>query len=121
MWKIKQNTLLDLLEASKNLYPREYASLLGGDVKEQLVFEYVIPPVLSGKSFAAIDLVSIPIHKSIIGSIHSHPVGRGNASRADVKLFRRYLINLIFYHPFGKTDFVAYGSNGEPMEVAIVE
>jgi proteasome lid subunit RPN8/RPN11 len=119
MWKIRRNVLLDILEASKNLYPREFASLLGGSRKEKIVTEYVVPPVLSGKSFAAIDLLAVPVDESIIGSVHSHPLGRGAASAADRRLFRRYSVNIIAYYPFGEKNFAAYNAGGEPVEVLV--
>jgi len=109
------------MEAAKNTYPKEYASLLGGNKKEKIVFEFVIPPVLSGISFATIDLVALPIDETIIGSVHSHPTPNGSASSADKILFGRYPINIILYYPFNENNLVVYNEKSEEMGFEVVE
>lgn len=121
MWKIKQNLILDLLDAAKNLYPKEYASLLGGNEREQLISEFVVPPVISDEHSASINLWAVPSDDSILGSVHSHPNGNGHVSIADKKMFTRYSINLILYYPFEINDFIAYDSNSKIVEIMIIK
>ena len=121
MWKIKRNILLDVCEAAKNMYPSEHASLLGGTKKNELIEEFIVPPVVSDHVSASINLFAMPVDDSIIGSIHSHPSGGGGASSADKRLFSRYPVNIIIYWPFAENDFKAYNSHGKLIVVDIVD
>jgi proteasome lid subunit RPN8/RPN11 len=112
---------LDLLDAAKNMYPKEYASLLGGEEKEQILSEFVVPPVISDEHSASINLWAIPSDESIVGSVHSHPNGNGHASSVDKKMFTRYSINLILYYPFELNNFIAYNSDSKIVEIMIIE
>jgi proteasome lid subunit RPN8/RPN11 len=119
MWKIKKNVFLDIMDAAKNNYPNEFASLLGGNKEKQLINEFVVPPFISDNFSASLNLYALPIDNSIIGSIHSHPTGKCLASIADLSLFSKYLVNIIVYWPFNQTNFVAYNSKGKRIDVLI--
>jgi proteasome lid subunit RPN8/RPN11 len=121
MWKIKRNVLLDLLDAAKITHPNEFASLLGGEPNTQTISEFVVPPVISNNHSASINLFALPMDKSIIGSIHSHPSHNKLPSFADKKMFQRYPINIILCHPYTIEDFAGYDSNGTSLELTIID
>ncbi len=121
MWKIKGSVIEDLLIGAKASYPKEFASLLGGNKKEEIIEEFVVPQMETGINFADVNLLAVPFDETIIGSIHSHPNGRPVPSSADKRFFTRYFINAIIGWPFKKENIKFYSANGKETEVNIVE
>ncbi|MCX6801376.1 MAG: Mov34/MPN/PAD-1 family protein [Candidatus Diapherotrites archaeon] len=118
---MKKSVLEDMLLSAKNSYPREFISLLGGDLQGKKISEFVIPPAESGVNFSSVNLYAIPIDETIIGSIHSHPGNSALPSTADKKFFSRFLMNAIVCLPFGEENVAFYDSTGKKIRVEIVE
>jgi proteasome lid subunit RPN8/RPN11 len=119
MWQIKKELLEDIIESSKNYFPKEFMCFLSGDLKKQIIDEFVLLPTENGENFASISLNVIPIDNSILGSIHSHPNGNPYPSQADKKFFKRYQINAIIGLTQDSVKIIFYNKNGEREEVLI--
>jgi len=95
MWKIKQTLIEDAFEAANNFLPKEFMCFLGGDSKTQNIEEIVILPTYNGETFSSVNMNTMPLDQTIIGSLHSHPNGFAMPSNADKHFFKRFKINLI--------------------------
>jgi proteasome lid subunit RPN8/RPN11 len=118
---ITEAALMFLLEASKNYYPREFIGLLRGEgetVREVLV----LPASTYGEGFASVKWSTIPIDKSIIGSIHSHPSENNKPSKKDLAYFRKTgAFHIIVAIPYrGLEDLACYDIYGERLDLQVV-
>ncbi len=109
MWKIKKNVIDAAFEASNNYLPDEFMCFLGGDKKSQIINEIVLLPTYNGKTFSSINLGTIPIDETIVGSLHSHPNGCSKFSDADKNFFKRFEINIIL--GVGKNNEITFYDN----------
>ena len=117
-FKIKKNALEFILGLSREVYPNEFTGLLRGN-KDIITEILVIPASTYGNGFASIRLDMVPIDKSIIGSIHSHPGDSDMPSLADLRHFRKTgWVHLIVKYPYsGINDVTLYNNNGEKVEL----
>ena len=119
MWKIKKETIESICIASRNNYPNEFLSFLGGNKEKKVINELVVLPAIYGKSFATVDLLAMPFDKGIIGTIHSHPSPNNYPSLADSKMFSaRGEIHLIAGYPFNPENIRAFNRKTEEIEWA---
>ena len=87
MYSIKEGVVESIIVASRNVYPAEFISMLGG--KNKVIEELVVLPAEFGQDFSTIRFDLAPFDKSIMGTVHSHPNENNNPSRADLDTFRR--------------------------------
>jgi proteasome lid subunit RPN8/RPN11 len=119
---VKEAALQFLLEASQNIYPREFVGLLRGE--GDLISEIlVLPASIYGEGFARVKWAVVPIDKSIVGSVHSHPSPNNSPSRGDLTYFRKTgKTHLIAGHPFESlADVACYDNMGESLNLWMVE
>jgi proteasome lid subunit RPN8/RPN11 len=121
MWKIKESVIEDLLTGANATYPNEFATLLGGNKKLEIIEEFVVPQTITGINFASVNLLAVPFDETIVGSVHSHPNGMPFPSSADKRFFARYFLNAIIGWPFKKENIKFYDSNAKETRVDIVE
>ncbi len=119
MWQIKKTILEDLMVTAHNYLPDEFLCFLGGNKKEQTIEEVVILPTWNGKTSSSINLHSFPMDDTIIGSFHSHPNGVAMPSRADLKFFRRFDINIILSLPI--REFAFFDKQGQANTIKIID
>ena len=108
------------LGVSRELYPREFMGLLrgkGDEISEILV----LPASLWGEGFAQIHDMHVPMDKSIIGSIHSHPSGSNRPSDQDLVEFGRSgKIHLILKHPYRSIgDVACFATDGKRLDITV--
>jgi proteasome lid subunit RPN8/RPN11 len=111
---IKEVAVDFILQASKNLYPREFMGLLR--MEEGVITEIlVLPQSIWGEGFSSIGLMHMPYDSTIVGSVHSHPSTDGSPSKTDLREFGRSgKIHIIAAYPFdGLKDLGCYLSDGE--------
>jgi proteasome lid subunit RPN8/RPN11 len=106
------------LGVSRELYPREFMGLLRGKgdrIKEVLV----LPGSVWGEDFSEVYGIHIPMDKSIIGSVHSHPTKDNRPSKTDIREFGRSgRIHLIVAYPYGDIgDIACYDSGGRRLDI----
>lgn len=117
---ILRKTLRMILEASKDIYPREFGAFLRAE--EGLITELVmIPGTVSGKRHAIFQTWMLPANVGVVGTVHSHPSGVYLPSDEDRSLFSNFGgLHVIVGRPFTEETWAAYTSKGEPYPLRIV-
>ena len=121
MWKIKKSVLLNAITASTNFMPDEFMCFLGGNPKEETIYEIIFLPTHNNENSASINEYTIPFDDSIVGTLHSHPKSNSSPSLADKKFFRKYLLNAILGYPFFIENASFYNEKGENTKIQIIE
>ncbi len=119
--KVRRELLEYLLELARDFYPNEFAGFLR---EKDGVFEEVLiaPAGHFGRNSAFFNTWMLPMDENIKGTVHSHPVPNASPSAADLHFFSKFGgIHIIIAYPFVEDSVVAYGSDGNPVEVLIVE
>ena len=118
---IKKDTLDFILGVSGEVYPNEFGGMLRGE-KDTITEVLIIPGTTFGNSFTSTPLYMIPIDRSIIGSVHSHPSSSFNPSREDINFFGKTgKVHLIARYPYRSiNDVAAYDKNGERISLEII-
>lgn len=120
MMRVREGVIESIILASRNTYPNEFLSLLGGD-KEEIKELVVIPATHYGKNFSFMQQFLVPFDSSIRGSVHSHPSTNPLPSSADLNVFGKYgEFNMIIAYPFTPETIRAYNAEGKPVEYRVV-
>lgn len=110
------------MRAARNVYPKEFIAFLGSTQKNSVIDELVMLPSTFGEGFSSIRMDLLPIDKSIVGSVHSHPSPNAFPSRADKSFFPKTgEIHLIIAYPFNISSIAAFNAKGKPVRVEVVE
>jgi proteasome lid subunit RPN8/RPN11 len=120
MWKVKRTLLEDAAAAAQNFFPKEFMCFLGGDKKEELVKEVVFLPTQNSEMSVSVNELNIPFDKTIIGSLHSHPLSYNTPSRQDRRFFQKYEINAIIGFPFTVENTAFYNKKGEKIKIILL-
>jgi len=122
MAAIRKSTLEAVLLAARNTYPDEFIALLSSKGKNKVADEFVLLPAIYGKSFSSIRLDLLPLDKSILGSVHSHPGPNASPSSADKRAFRHMgEMHLILAAPFNLESARAFDANGKEFPLEVLE
>jgi len=115
---ILEDALELILGASRELYPREFIAMLRGE-GDTITEILVIPESLYGEGFSSIRSYHIPLDKTIIGSVHSHPSRNNKPSEEDLIHFSQSgRIHLIVRQPaLDIGDIACYDSTGRIMQL----
>lgn len=110
-----------ILEASRSTHPHEFAALLrseDGMITELLM----VPGTTSDDTSARMFLSMMPIDRSIVGTVHSHPVHDLRYSDEDLHMFgSKGVYNIIAAYPYGENDWVCYNPRGERVDLPIID
>lgn len=120
--KIKRDVVEGVLEASRNVHPREFIGLLRAE--EGVITEIILAPAsIYGKGLAQFHPHMLPFDFSIIGSIHSHPSGSGRPSIQDLNsMFNFGFVHIIVTFPYNNyQDLHTYYKGGKPIQLEVVE
>jgi proteasome lid subunit RPN8/RPN11 len=120
MARIRKVALEFALGVSRELYPREFMGLLRG--RGDTILEIlVIPDTTWGEGFAQVQEMHIPMDRTIVGSVHSHPTADNRPSDDDLAYFGgRGKTHLIIGWPYRViADVACYGSDGERKELTL--
>jgi len=112
--KIKKSALQFVLGAARNVYPKEFSGLLRG-TKEQIEEVLIIPATVYGDTFSMQRRDMVPIDRTIIGSVHSHPGRNFSPSQEDLRFFKKSgFVHLIVSYPYNSIENVhSYDANGK--------
>ena len=109
---ITRKTLRMILEASRDIYPREFGAILRaeqGVITELLL----IPGTVSGNRHAIFRIHMIPTDFAVVGTVHSHPSGVYEPSDEDLALFNKFGgIHIITGFPFSESTWAAWTNKG---------
>nr|MDO8080101.1 Mov34/MPN/PAD-1 family protein [Candidatus Freyarchaeota archaeon] len=120
--RIKEEVVEGVLEACRNVHPREFIGLLRAE--EGMITEIILPPAsIYGKGLAQFQPHMLPFDFSIVGSIHSHPSGSGRPSAQDLNsMFNFGFVHIIVTFPYSSyQDLHTYDKKGNPIQWEIVE
>ena len=117
---IARKTLRMILEASKDMYPREFGAILRAE--EGVITELLlIPGTVSGNRHAIFQLHMMPPDFSVVGTVHSHPSGDTRPSDEDLHLFSKFGgIHLIVGDPFDEGSWAAWTYSGDRISLRVV-
>ncbi|MFC7115474.1 Mov34/MPN/PAD-1 family protein [Natronoarchaeum sp. GCM10025703] len=127
---IARETMEFALQASEDAHPNEYMGMLRGTEAETLGLDreglvitdvLVIPGTESNSVSATVKTNMIPNDNKSLGSVHSHPNGALRPSQADLGTFTRGERHIIIGAPYGRDDWKAFDSDGEPTELNVID
>jgi len=109
-----------ILEASRDMYPREFGAILRADqgtIDELLL----VPGTISGKHHAIFQLHTLPADFSVVGTVHSHPSGVYEPSDEDLALFNKFGgIHLIVGYPYEEDTWAAWTNKGQRTTLRVI-
>lgn len=117
--KVSRNLLELIYAASRSQHPHEFAS--GLRAEGDTLTELVVVPTQSGRVSAHMQLWSLPIDRSVVGTVHSHPSGVPLPSGADKQLFRSFgHTHIIIGEPYTAGTWRAYDHDAQPIALDVV-
>lgn len=127
---IAGDTLSFALNAAEQTHPREYmgflrterAGDLGLDREGRVITDVlVVPGTVSDRSSARVNSMMKHNAPNAVGSVHSHPSGVLRPSGTDRGTFRRGDVHIIIGTPYGWTDWQAFDSEGDPIDLDVLD
>lgn len=127
---IAEETLQFALQASEDAHPDEYMGMLRGTEATRLGLDrdglvitdvLVIPGTESNSVSATVKTNMIPNDNKSLGSVHSHPNGALRPSQEDLQTFTRGSAHVIIGAPYGRHDWQAFDSHGEPRDLEVID
>src|SRR2546428_384357 len=117
---IARKTLRMILEASRDMYPREFGAILRAE--EGTITELIlVPGTVSGKRHAIFQLHTLPADFSVVGTVHSHPSGVYEPSDEDLALFNKFGgIHIITGYPYAEDTWAAWTNKGKRTDLKVV-
>ena len=120
IYAIKRGCLESIIIAARNVYPQEFFSMLGG--KNKGIEELVVVPAVFGDDFSSYRLDLVPMDRSIIGTVHSHPSPANYPSDADLDSFEKFgEVHLIISYPYDFNTIRAFDDKGKKLSLRVVE
>src|SRR2546430_17671162 len=97
---IARKTLRMILEASRDMYPREFGAILRAE--EGTITELIlVPGTVSGKRHAIFQLHTLPADFSVVATSHYHPSGVYEPPAEDRPLLNKFGgIHLLIGYPY---------------------
>lgn len=132
---IAEETLEFVLETCADTHPREFMGILRAEEASRLHFHgqkpgdgrvitdiLVIPGTKSGEAMASIKSEMVPTNVGGVGTVHSHPSGSTRPSEEDLRTFsKRGQRHIIVGSPYGRESWQCYNSNGEEIELEVLD
>lgn len=121
VWGIRRDVLEMIAEAAEASHPNEFGASLRaeGGIVTELIF---VPGTIGGEAHAFLPLGYLPVDRTIVGTVHSHPGPDAIPSDADKELFNGFgHTHIIMAEPYDETSWIAYDQNGQRIELDVVE
>lgn len=117
---ISRRALRMILEASRDMFPREFGAILRAE--EGVITELLlVPGTVSGERHAIFQLHMLPADFSVVGTVHSHPSGDTRPSDEDLHLFSKFGgIHVIAGYPYDDTSWATWTYAGERVPLRVV-
>lgn len=118
---VLREVVSDIMEIAKSSYPKEFITLLSGEIKNnKLIVNGLVYQVFNPSKDSAFMHLNLPMISGVIGSVHSHPTPVNVPSKADLFFFnKRGYIHLIIGYPFRANNIAAYDSYGRKISFRI--
>jgi len=118
-YKIKKDLLGDIFVSVREMFPNEFMCFVGSSNSNNIIDEIVLFPTYNSTNSTSINLNNIPLDSGIIGSLHSHPSSYLTPSKADLKFFLRYEINIIF-GVNNENNYKIFDKFGKEIELEVI-
>jgi proteasome lid subunit RPN8/RPN11 len=127
---IADDALQFALRASEDAHPNEYmgqlrgtdARKLGLDREGTVITDVLLAPGTKTNPVSAeFNPSYMPNDVNSIGSVHSHPNGVLRPSDADRATFSRGRVHIIVGAPYGRDDWRAFDSEGQPRDLEVID
>lgn len=117
---ISRKTLRMILEASRDIYPREFGAILRAE--EGVITELLLlPGTVSGNRHAIFHTHMLPADFSVVGTVHSHPSGVFEPSEEDLHFFNSFGgIHIIVGYPYAEDTWAAWRYTGERVPLRVI-
>jgi proteasome lid subunit RPN8/RPN11 len=117
---IRRKVLRMILEASRDMYPKEFGAILRAE--EGVITEILlVPGTVSGNRHAIFQLHMLPADFTVVGTVHSHPSGNFHPSDEDLALFSKFGgLHIIVGYPYDETTWAAWKHSGERLDLQIL-
>lgn len=118
---IRADVLDMICEASRANHPNEFGAVMRaeGDTVTELI---LVPGTLGGDKHAILPLGYLPVDRSIVGTVHSHPGPYAIPSSADEQLFRNYgHTHIIIAEPYTDQTWIAYDGDAREIDLEITD
>lgn len=117
---ITRKCLRMILEASREIYPREFGAMLRAE--EDVITELImLPGTVSGRRHAIFQTYMLPADFSIVGTVHSHPSGVYEPSDEDRALFSNFSgLHIITGYPYTEETWAAWTNKGQRIPLKVV-
>ena len=121
---MSQELLDTIFEGARRLYPKETFLLLRGKKSKNIIHvsDLVVPPLaVYGYGFANLPLHMLPMDFSIVGTVHSHPLGNINPSDVDLNHFFGRILMIVGFPFAGAQNVAVYSSSGEKLPLQVTQ
>ncbi|PSP80402.1 proteasome protein [Halobacteriales archaeon QS_4_69_225] len=127
---IADDALEFALQASEDSHPDEYMGQLRGEDARTLGLDrdgtvitdvLLAPGTKTNPVSAEFKPTYMPNDLKSVGSVHSHPNGVLRPSDADLATFSRGDVHIIVGAPYGRTDWQAFDTDGEPTDLDVLD
>ena len=121
--RVEAEVVEDICALAQGSHPKEMVAFLTGDIKEEGGVKVLVIDGLYVKGYDASGYsTSFTTHDlpltGVYGTVHSHPGWSNRPSEADRRLFgKQGWFHLIICEPYTRASIVAYGKQGEPIDV----
>ncbi len=119
--KYLEKEVLDLImNAARNAHPNEFAGVLRaeGDTITEIL---LVPGTVQGAAHAILRINELPIDRSVVGVVHSHPSQSARPSQADINLFGKHgHTHIIIHHPYTEDTWRCWDHRGDPVRLEVI-
>ncbi|MCS7139265.1 MAG: Mov34/MPN/PAD-1 family protein [Candidatus Nezhaarchaeota archaeon] len=119
---LPRDLIEELFKLAKDNHPYEIFFLLRGKVRGKSVYvEELILPIgtIFGAGFSEFSPHTLPLDPSIVGSLHSHPLGTPSPSVQDLHNFFGIVMIIVAY-PYNLASTRAYHKSGRRLKIKVI-
>jgi proteasome lid subunit RPN8/RPN11 len=118
--KIEKEVLETIIESAKAAHPNEFAGALRAE-GDTITAVLLVPGTVQGARHAVIRMNRLPVDRSVVGVVHSHPSKSARPSKEDLQLFGKHgHTHIIIHHPYTETTWRTWNHRGEPVHLDVV-
>ena len=116
-----EEEVLDLIQhAARAAHPNEFAGVLRAE-EGIITAVLLVPGTVQGARHAILRINELPIDRSVVGVVHSHPSNSARPSRADINLFGHYgHTHIIIHQPYTMETWRTWNHKGEPVRLKVI-
>ena len=117
---IEREVLELIMHAARHAHPNEFAGVLRAE-EGIITAVLLVPGTVQGARHAILRINELPIDRSVVGVVHSHPSNSARPSNADILLFGHYgHTHVIIHQPYNERTWRAWDHRGDPIELEVI-